>query len=339
MSDTRKRWSGLNPFKRVEIERGPSMGVPNTPIMLRAPTPGRKWSLFEDVSPGNVGNVFEIAPSATQDNTLASFGQLVRVLEVRGDDSLGEMICVSIQQETTVFVADSSAPRYDSEGPLVGRVEFGAGSGLSTFEFDIPAPRTFPGIPNVFQIAGSGTLNLAVAPRNNGVLLTLPASSLRVFVRNDANAPYIINASGGPSVPLNGFNKAPGKIRVHATYGRRTTQAKLTRTYPVCHNSDGGTTNTFDQQSQIDMAIPTYARVVTFPRFPLDTSSLIVNFFASNIIGPGSADLFFAGPYAVPTASIGSIEIPTWASLMRVTNPGEGSAQIQELSFDFDLGI
>jgi hypothetical protein len=172
---------------------------------------GKRQSLFEGLGPGNVGNVFEISPSQAQFantyNTNA-YGEPVRVLEVVGEDMLGEMICVSIQQETVLDNAEEIAQDIQNdtvEGPLVGIAEFGAGAGLGFVEFDIPTPVIDPGFVNISNGNGvdaySFSDKLLPGKRINGVLLTLPASSLRIYVRNDANVPYLIQGGAGTVLP------------------------------------------------------------------------------------------------------------------------------------------
>lgn len=320
---------------------------------------GKRQSLFQDVSPGNVGNVFDVPPSDAQfantyDN--GAYGIPIRILEIVGDDALGEMICVSIQQERILDDAESVFVGNDTvEGPLVGMVEFGAGSGLSAFEFDIPTPIVSPGFINVRNAnSQDATTNwddkLFPFRRLNGVLLSLPASSMRVFVRNDANAPYLIQGGGTagpppvfsslPAVSLNTFKRA-AKVRVHATYGRRPYPHTLTRTIPICFSEifsgNQGPTAPFEalQDNAITIMIPPYAHKVYFPRFPVQASSLSVNFFQSPLrSATGSA---FRGNITVPVGDEGPLDIYPLDSFIQVRNMGPNT--IENFSLVFELKI
>jgi hypothetical protein len=309
---------------------------------------GKRHSLFEGVSELNVGSVFEIPPSDLQFVNTASlnaFGQPSRILEVVGDDALGEMICVSIQHETILDTQRSATVVTGVtdrvEGPLTGIVEFGAGSGLSKFEFDITTPVIFPGLIRFFGPGFDQFADLQESTRTNGVLLTLPASSMRVFVRNDANAPFLINLPITP-VSFNTF-KEPAKVRVHATYGRRTTQAKLTRTYPIClaqTNNGAGPTVGLAADNHIVFGLPTYASKVYFPRQPLNTTTLSVRFIQTNLntFNGVAGGPFTRGPFIVAAGSIGGIDIEPYDSLIEISVP-TGGTSVDNMLVRFDLAI
>lgn len=338
------------------------------PIGPQKPTPGlskppikfdKKTSLFEGKSPGNVGNVFEVSPdgevssgsvaSKSFNNGLGSYGTPVRVLEIVGEDDLGEMICVSLQQESEIdagFTRGIGATLFP-EGPCVGMVEFGAGAGLSFLEFDIPTPTITPGnvtYPNP-DVPGVLTISLPVYKRDNGILLTLPASSKRVLVRNDALAPYLVNPTSANS-GLNGNNAGAAKIRVHATYGRRVAQAKLTRSIPICNGSGGGaspTPNGLINTESVTFGIPPYAVRAWFPRNPNDTAGIIAGttlMVNINQSGLGRANQVSSrGPYLIPLGSEGPLEIHPLDTVMILTNNSPGGVNIEDLTVVFELGI
>ena len=334
------------PKTRPPLVVGP--GVPRVPGR-------RKFSLFQDVSPGNVGNVFEIAPSETNDPPIRGYGNPTRVLEIQGDDELGETICVSIQQETIIERALFQGIVKFPEGPCVGIVEFGAGAGLSTFEFDIPGPTVAPGGFLIYQPFSSQVLqdvNLPVTRLNNGILLTLPASSMRVFVRNDARVNYLWSLFTTPPAPppppppippnpagfriLNSVNLLPAIIRVHATYGRRPTQAKLTRSYPICASS-GNYTEAILAGQGFRLGIPPYAKKVFFPRrgslslTPIPP--LQVDFVSLSLPGGFPS----RGTITIPAGETGDIEVMPNDSVIDVVNPGSNS--IEDLIVVFELAI
>lgn len=316
---------------------------------------GRRQSLFENVSPGNVGNVFDVSPSNPQfANTFSedAYGIPVRVLDITGDDALGEIICVSLQQERTIDNAGvnqmDGATADTVAGPLIGIVEFGAGAGIATFEFDIPSPVLTPGFIETFNSGFPGTGqafdDLLIGRRVNGTLLSLPASSLRVFVRNDANAPYIIQGGQGsnrPAISLNTF-KDPGKIRVHATYGRRPFPMKLTRTIPICFSrgfdGGGGPTGPFAVSPGLNfvrITIPPYAASVRFPREPLQSTTLSVHFSQSSL--RSVATVYHRGNYIIAPGDEGPIDIDPLDTFIEISNVG--TTDIDNLSLVFELRI
>lgn len=333
----------------------PTPGVSRQPVRLDR---SKKTSLFEGKSPGNVGNVFEISPdgevssgsvaSKGFNNGLASYGTPVRVLEIVGDDDLGETICVSLQQESEIDAGftDGTGATFFPEGPCVGMVEFGAGAGLSFLEFDIPTPTIAPGnvtYPNP-DVPGILSISLPVYKRDNGILLTLPASSQRVLVRNDALAPYLINPRSANS-GLNANNAGAAKIRVHATYGRRPAQAKLTRSIPICNSSGGGSapTGNFINGSTIIFGIPPYAVRAWFPRDPNDTEGIIAGTSLSVLINDSALgrnnQVASRGPYHIPLGSDGPIEIFPLDTVMHITNNSPGGQNIGDLTVVFELAI
>lgn len=335
------------------------------PIGPNKPTPGisrqnqppikfdRKTSLFEGVSPGNVGNVFLVSPDGEAstgsvaskgfNNGLASYGTPVRVLEITGDDSLGETICVSLQQESEIDQGFTlgNAPSFYPEGPMIGMVEFGAGAGLSYLEFDIPSPTISPGnviFPNPAPPPTNLAISLPVFKRDNGVLLALPASSKRVMVRNDAKAPYLVNPISANS-GLNENNPGAGKIRVHATYGRRPAQAKLTRSIPICNGSGGGaapTPNGLIFTTTVQFGIPPFATRVWFPRNPLVNTTMSVIFNQAGL-GRG-AQVGTRGPITVPAGSEGPLEIFPYDTYIQITNTSAG-VNIADMVCVFELAI
>jgi len=312
------------------------------PVAPDKPAPPAQRNLFDVPSPGNVGNVFEVRPSDVAGGTLQAFGTPVRVLDVRGPDRMGGTIDVSLQQETILDVGNSppDESKVPIEGPLVGIVEFAAGAGLASFEFDIPSPVSFPGKVVVadFDAGFSYLRDLPRSLRNNGILLQLPAASLRVYVRNDARVPYIIGAdAAGTPVAINPLGLTqPAKVRVHATYGQRPVQSSLTRSYPICFFThvlnDPDSTMPVGPHSLIRIGIPAYAKRVFFPRTPRDTTALSVS-IQMNQLNQASRD-----PYLIPAYSDGPIELQPFDTLLSISTP-DANPPIDIMQVVFELGI
>lgn len=294
-------------------------------------------SLFEGADPGNVGNVFDsIKPSDIIAYDESAYGTPIRVLEIVGADVNGEMICVSVQQErildNALELSNAGVFTDTVEGPLVGLVEFGAGAGIGRFEFDIPSAIFTPGAVSYYDASAGEQYTDGLFPsgRVNGALLSLPASSLRVYVRNDANAPFIIQGMPGdpqPVVPLNTL-KASAKVRVHATYGRRPYPHVLTRTVPIV----GRSTRQFAASDDFSIMIPSYSRKLFIPRSSGGGGNVTLNvqFYQS---ATGS----LRGPYTIGVGSDGPLDIMPLDTAVRVMNIGPDSAAT--LSMVFELGI
>lgn len=303
-------------------------------------SPTRK-NLFDQVSPGNVGNVFQI-PASTPFLGPASYGQPVRVLDVSGEDSQGGSLYVSLQQESVIDTATPDGAPAGSlypEGPLVGIAEFAAGAGIDYVEFDIPTPSIAPGeVQATLGTVPVGILrNIPVSRRVNGSLLALPASTLRVYARNDAASAWL-GADPATDSALNLNNPKPATLRVHATYGPRVTQAHLTRTMPLLMAPL--LTPTMTPGQDITFGIPPYARRVSFPRLsdtPATTMGILRILFTLTGYGTGGL-AFVAGPYIVGATDVGDVEVPVGATSLTIINDSVG-INIDNMLAVFELGI
>lgn len=131
------------------------------------------------------------------------------------------------QIATVGFDASSNPPALNSNqaqfaGPLTGILEYGNGSVFTRVEFDVP----------VGKILSTDSISNA---QDGGVIVSVPAGTLRAYARNDANlvTPSFINNSppGGPNVF--GFPAGAGPGNKNQPRGQGSWQNPLFQTIPA----------------------------------------------------------------------------------------------------------
>jgi len=273
--------------------------------------------LLSDQETLNLGSLFEIKPKPDGLTGLNKFGDPVRILNIEGSDADSETVLITLQNET-VFLNQTAMP---VPGPVVGIVEFGTGSGFARIEFDIPSPVGGPA-PN--QPSG-GTSDIFVPQKNNVVTLCLPASSIRVFARNDAQI-GMLNAFNTTTVNVNNASRnTPAMIRCHAAYGKSNmVRERVTRQYYIA-----GTAGPSLGVTSIIIGLPAFAKRVSFPRVPV--SQTIDVSFGSYYDSGG------VGPFTIPADDFTFYDIPPHTSTISIANPGP--AALTQLSALFELGF
>lgn len=282
--------------------------------------------LLDDQAATNLGNEFDIPPAEDGSSGQAAFGNPVRMLNVLSKNLKNEdprPLTITIQQDATIV--SGAGPSQGSvliPGPIVGIIEFGAGSGRASFEFDIPAP-----------VAGPGTTFTAIPPNlmNNGVVLTLPGSSFRVFARNDANLRFLLNAATGPRI---GVTSAPAKVRTHCAYGSGNLKTRLQRTYYLAGGIAGASPPDLPLPpgGAVRVGIPPFSQRVRFIR-----SS---NVPMSVIFETAQASLFATFLYVVPVGDDNfSLEVKPQFTNMVVTNASLTGNSISGLSAVFEIMV
>ncbi len=166
----------------------------------------------------NLGRLVEVPPGDPD-----FVGEAIRILDLRSDSNLAQFITITM---SILPIRQFGFNSEDYGGPIVGIIEFGNGSGVSSVEIDVrrgtlPYNTGFGGIwANVGQ-----TEKMLIAPYA-GVSISVPGSSVRVYARNDANyRPYPDPTSSTINTAL-----APMKVMAHASYGVRPSQFGSTRT-------------------------------------------------------------------------------------------------------------
>jgi hypothetical protein len=155
-----------------------------------------------DQSEGHLGNQLDVIVPRPVDDP--GPGTPTRVLNLEGDSRFGKTLTVAI----AAFIRQPVLDVFWG-GPIVARIEFGSGGVSSYVEVDVP----YGGIP---------VQNTPTPGAENGVIISLPASAIRVIVRND-----------GGLIPVDGSGTPKGDIRLdNQNYG-------YTRVLPVDLISSG----------------------------------------------------------------------------------------------------
>ena len=263
----------------------------------------------------NLGSLFEIRPKPTGVVGLDKFGEIVRILNIEGEDADSSSIILTIQNEA-VFLAPTLTP---VPGPVIGIVEYGTGSGYARVEFDIPSAVGGPA-PNI-----SGDPQIFTPQKNNVVSLVLPASSIRVFARNDAQTGYLVDFNG---TTINGnavSRNTAAQVRVHAAYGHANmVRESVYRQYWIA-----GPGAPLAAGASISMGIPAYAKRVYFPRTFVQTGTFDLQI-----------DTYYDGAFTslipVPAGDLSFFQIPPHARGLRIIN---GATPFTALSAVFELGF
>lgn len=279
--------------------------------------------LLAQQEPLNLGSLFDIRAKEPGLSGLNKFGDPVRILNIEGEDADSDSILVTLQNEA-VFLGPSSTP---VPGPLIGIVEYGTGSGYARVEFDIPSAVGGPA-PNIPAGAGIDLGTIFTPQKNNIVSLLLPASSIRVFVRNDAQTGYLVDFNG-TTVNGNPASRATaGQVRVHAAYGdANMVREKVYRQYWIA-----GPGAPLAAGDVISVGIPAFAKRVWFPRSPLATQPL-------NIVIGTYYDGANVSLITQPAGDLSYIDLPPHVSVLQISNPVGNPGSFSNLSAIFELGF
>lgn len=225
---------------------------------------GEKARLLDD-GDQNIGNQLVIkTPFVTLPPMTIPTQNPDRLLNLNATSKSGQLITVFLGAETTPNTPINRPPTPF----LTGIVEFGNGSRFTNFEMDIPL--------------GPTQLNLnqqPTAPQNGGILITVPAGTLRIYARSDG---ALITPNMFGTLPVDGLgNSPPGRllspvgapgtpasdvlVTAFATYFTRPAVHSPTKTLWL------GRANTVDGIVFAGnfYAIPAFARTIAILRDPL----------------------------------------------------------------------
>jgi hypothetical protein len=276
----------------------------------------------------NLGRLVEVPPGEREFT-----GPLVRILDLRSDSNLAQYATISFTVLPVVENADVNADDPNRAGPLLGIIEFGNGSGFSRVEVDIQRSASpYNGGSNAFGLA----YNID-DPRNyfsppGGVSISVPASSLRVFARNDGNLrpcpnSYILNE---PSVA--GKISPTAKVMAHIAYGLRGIYEGATRTVWLIKNGTVSNANTAGFFS----AIPPFARTLVIHRSPTATMGIFYQFQVSQKAFGGS---LFYQEEVIPAGTVSPvIQVPHGATSISVKNLGPNTADAT-IALVYGIGV
>jgi hypothetical protein len=264
-----------------------------------------------DVAELNAGASFSVPPSPTPGQP----GNLVRILDLHADSKEGRVITVTMSQQPVTTGNFTS-------GPVRGIIEFGNGGAISTVEFDIPPPDclgsfTQPGILSLFF-------------KNSGVSLSVPAGSLRVYARNDANAGFI-------QVPLpNVIGSLAGdtpNVFAHASYNAVFGAVAPTRTVYLAPPQGVPFPNT----STLVCDVPPFATAVRFMRGPIPGLFVVPPLVPSPQINVALCTPWgYASTYQVPAGEDGYRQFSADVNVVSVENTSGGP--INGVAAVFDIG-
>lgn len=267
----------------------------------------------------NLGTLFEIKPKPDGVLGLNKFGDPVRILNIEGSDADSETILITLQNEA-VFLNQSGIP---VPGPVTGIVEFGTGSGYAKVEFDIPSP---VGGPSSNEPVPPGQSTIFIPQKNNVVTLCLPASSIRVFARNDSQI-GVLNSFDTTTINDSAVSRnTPAMIRVHAAYGKANmVREKVVRTYFLVGTSG----SPFGVGANLFVGLPAFAKRVSFPRISVQQPLEITfsSYYQSSAVGI----------VTVPANDYSYYDIPPHARTLQISNPGP--TVISQLAAVFELGF
>lgn len=280
--------------------------------------------LLADQESLNLGTLFSIPPAVDGTSGVNKLGNPVRLLNIEGSDADGESIIVTIQQEVALLEPTA----MPVPGPLIGIVEFGSGSGFARIEFDIPSPVGGPAPNFAVNAAQSTAPSVFIPQKNNQVTLVLPASSIRVFARNDAQTGFFIDFNGTTVNNVQTSRNTPGTVRVHAAYGHANmVRERVRRQYFI---AGGGATLQPPPapDNSIIIGIPAYAKRVFFPRNPADLPLSVA------ILD------YYGGAYSIidlPGDDLSPIELPPHTSALNLIN--QNAQAFNTLAAVFELGF
>lgn len=265
----------------------------------------------------NLGRMAEVAPNQSADFS----GVPVRLLDLRSDSDLSQFATVTFSVLPILETKQIDFSNYG--GPLVGIVEFGNGSGLSTVEVDIKRGY-FPYNFSDGAVSWAGDhAKILVAPYG-GTSISVPGSSIRVYAKNDANyRPFPAPVSAKLNDVL-----IPMKVMAHVSYGARIS-GLATRTVFLMNVGD-----TPPPDTKFSSGVPPFARSFYVQRFTLGPEIMP----AVNILIRGY-DLRETYSLKIPQdVPCPVIPLPDSAELVVISFPGPAQT-LTNLSIVYNIGV
>lgn len=244
-------------------------------------------------------------------NTAIGPGKDTRILQFAGSSKKSKFITFALSAFAKQAIGEDSEFGVPGSGPIVATIEFGSGSGLSFIEVDVPL-----GIP-------SSLTELNNPRTQSGVILSLPGSSFRVAVRNDAAQIcrdfFGVATNTADSAHTFSFGAASRvQVNCHTSYmprpGLEIIGGAVRRRIPLIMNEIGMTL------SGTIFRIPPFAKSVRFQRSALNAIALDVVFFPSDSIGVGVDEIVIPAGIQSP-----QIPIPTGCCTFQITSSFRGT--------------
>lgn len=265
-----------------------------------------------DTEKTRIGNQINILmPSRTAGRR----GDEQKIIDVNGHDSKSQLMTVCVYSG----LIDKESGGLPVVGPIIGRIDYGSGGGSFGFEFDIPTPAA---------LLNDGDTDKTVF---GALHISVPASRVAVFARNDANAGMnIVEEVVGPPV-IGRFPDRSAGVGAFIGYSIKDSRIYRTLIWAVPDKAAApvdlagelaaGATRT--------IPIPACSRRVTFPRTPLAMTLDVA--IASSYSGASH------GIYAIAAGSQGLIELTPFDSFLTVTNTGASPITTGAARFELEI--
>lgn len=276
----------------------------------------------------NLGRLVEVPPGE-----LEFPGTPVRVLDLRSDSNLAQYATISFSVLPVVENADVTSDDPNRAGPLFGIIEFGNGSGFSRVEVDIQRSAS----PYNGGSSGFGLTYNIGDPRTyfsppGGISISVPASSLRVFVRNDGNLRPCPNSKILNEPTVAGQNSPTAKVMAHISYGLRGIYEGATRTVWLIKD---GTVSTLANPGFFS-AIPPFARTLVIHRNPTATMGISYQLEVSQKAAGGN---LVYQQEVIPAGTVSPvIQIPHGATGINLQNLGPNEAKAT-IALVYGIGV
>jgi hypothetical protein len=262
---------------------------------------------FTSTAPAQWGSAGPVAESPT----VGQVGKYVQLVNLVGDSQDSELVTAGVF--ASVLANPATPAAVAAGGPLVGLLEWAAGGGGGSIEFDVPVNVT-NGPPGVGQ---NGLPVIA----GGGAFVSAPASSLfRLSVRNDAHFVPNPGVVGAQSLGAGTI------VQVSACAGLGVQVGRLTRTVWLCKIAPGAAAG-----SVFLANVPPFARsfrVLRSLTVPADV--VIITQLAPDLVN--GFDVFtLAGGVVCPDLALGV------SPLILVEFPAANAGVLKEAVIIFDL--
>jgi len=198
--------------------------------------------------------------------------QPIKLLDLTATSSRARTVTVVM----TTYANGTDDPSF-IQCPVTGIVEYGSGSSIARVEFDLQWPSPYPFVQQRAGDSYVANYNL-LKPYNTAtrgaVALSVQASSVRVFARNDKSFPWVYPAVySGQLLPLTGGGSVVPQVTAFVAYGESFgSNSRLYRTLPLALSlvSDNNAVST--DTSEVIFPIPPFAKTFYILRQPYDTA-------------------------------------------------------------------
>jgi hypothetical protein len=285
----------------------------------RAPLSGNE--MLDTTTPGKVGNRVKILPfNRTATGAVGSAGVLgagamSTLIAPQGKDKTSRLVTIALSRDMRTETGEVH------KGPIVARIQFGAGGVTRFIEVDISCPGAI-GIQadNEPDYQGQGC-----------VFVTVPACALQIQARDDSMAPCVFNDESGGTNQAQDGSGADAQysgvyVYAHVGYGsiNHTGNHTPKRSYVFGNGNGGGLSN----GGSIPQPIPPSARRVRFFKGAAVPAGVVVTWKLYN-------GLTYAA--AIDGTGLSEMDVPSSATAMLITNDSGGAWNNPVMVVEFDI--